>query len=195
MKDVVPRWARRSSASVPHPIDYWVSTGRMPLALNHHGSRISRQEPKYSPAQISALVSYVARLTGGGPPIPKVSTANADPGAGGSLYRLNCAACHSWAGNGGALEDREAPSLFAATPTQIAEAVRTGPSPMPKFGAAALSDQQLADVVAYIGVLDHPDNRGGNPLGYAGPLAEGAAAIVLGLGLLLVVLRLIGTRT
>jgi ubiquinol-cytochrome c reductase cytochrome c subunit len=176
-------------------IDYWVSTGRMPLAADHHGARINRRKPSYPPEEIAALVDYVAKLTGGGPAIPHISTAGADAAAGGVLYRLNCAACHSWAGTGGALEQREAPSLFAATPTQIAEAVRTGPDPMPRFGEAALTDKQLADVIAYVRVLDHSDNRGGDPLGGAGPLAEGAVAIVIGLGVLLVVTRLIGTRT
>jgi ubiquinol-cytochrome c reductase cytochrome c subunit len=176
-------------------VDYWVSTGRMPLAPDHHGARISRHPPKYPPSEIAQLVAYVAKLTGGGPPIPDVSTAHADEGQGGVLYRLNCAACHAWAGTGGALERREAPSLFAATPTQIAEAVRTGPEPMPAFGETALDRQQLDDVVAYVRGLDHADNRGGNPLGHAGPLAEGAVAIILGLGALLVAARLIGTRT
>ncbi|HEX4493667.1 MAG TPA: c-type cytochrome [Acidimicrobiia bacterium] len=177
-------------------IDYWVSTGRMPLAPNHRSSgRISRKTPKYSPTEIKELVAYVAKLTGGGLPIPEVSTAHANLAAGGVLYRLNCAACHAWAGTGGALQEREAPSLFASTPTQIAEAVRTGPEPMPAFGEAALDQQQLDDVVAYVRGLDHADNRGGNPLGHAGPLAEGAVAIILGLGALLIAARLIGTRT
>jgi ubiquinol-cytochrome c reductase cytochrome c subunit len=176
-------------------IDYWVSTGRMPLPPNHHGLRIERKPPKYPPSEIARLVDYVATLTGGGPAIPHVSTANADVGQGGVLYRLNCAACHAWAGTGGALQDREAPALSKATPTQIAEAVRTGPEPMPAFGDAALDHAQLDDVVAYVRGLDHTDNRGGDPLGHAGPLAEGAVAIVLGLGLLLLATRLIGTRT
>ena len=141
-----------------------------------------------------ALTWFVAQLTGGGPPIPHVA-AGGDAAAGGVQYRLNCAACHSWAGTGGALEDREAPNLFDATPTQIAEAVRTGPDAMPRFGAAALTPTQLNDVVAYIQRLDHPDDRGGSPLWHAGPLAEGAVAIILGLGALLVATRLIGTRT
>jgi quinol---cytochrome-c reductase cytochrome c subunit len=175
-------------------IDYWVSTGRMPLPQNHHGTRIDRHEPKYSHAEIEVLVAYVAQLTGGGPAIPHVAP-DGDPGVGGVLYRLNCAACHSWAGTGGALEDREAPNLFAATPTQIAEAVRTGPDAMPAFGEAAISGRQLSDVVAYIQRLDHPNDRGGAALGHAGPLAEGAVAIVLGLGALLIATRLIGTRT
>ena len=176
-------------------VDYWVSTGRMPLSIHHHGPRIDRKTPKYSPAEISALVQYVTQLTGGGGlPIPDVST-HGDAARGGELYRLNCAACHSWSGTGGALEDREAPNLFRATPTQIGEAVRVGPDAMPAFGEAAITNRQLDDVVAYVRDLDHPNDRGGLPLWHAGPLAEGAVAIVLGLGALLVALRLIGTRT
>ncbi len=176
-------------------IDYWVSTGRMPLPPGHRGPRIDRRPPKYPPAVEHALVAYVAKLTGGGPPIPHISTKGADVAAGGELYRLNCAACHSWDGTGGALTKREAPSLKPATPTQIAEAVRTGPEPMPRFGESALDDEQLADVVAYVEALDHPDDRGGNGLSHAGPLAEGAVGIVIGLGALLVAIRVIGTRT
>ncbi len=176
-------------------VDYWVSTGRMPLSIHHHGPRIDRKTPKYSAAEISALVQYVTQLTGGGGlPIPDVST-HGDAARGGELYRLNCAACHSWSGTGGALEDREAPNLFRATPTQIGEAVRVGPDAMPAFGEAAITNRQLDDVVAYVRDLGHPNDRGGLPLWHAGPLAEGAVAIVLGLGALLVVLRLIGTRT
>jgi len=176
-------------------VDYWVSTGRMPLSIHHHGPRIDRKQPLYSAAEIAALVQYVTHLTGGGGlPIPDVSP-RGNAAAGGVLYRLNCAACHSWSGTGGALEDREAPNLFRATPTQIAEAVRVGPDAMPAFGEAAIGNRQLDDVVAYVRDLDHPNDRGGLPLWHAGPLAEGAVAIVLGLGALLVVLRLIGTRT
>jgi quinol---cytochrome-c reductase cytochrome c subunit len=176
-------------------VDYWVSTGRMPLPLGHKGLRIPRQKPKYPPAEEAALVQYVAALTGGGPPIPQVSLSDANVAAGGQLYRLNCAACHAWAGTGGALVAREAPSLHKATPTQIAEAIRIGPDPMPAFGNAALNDAQVNDVVAYVRALDHPNDRGGIPLGHAGPLAEGAVGIIIGLGALLVVSRMIGTRT
>jgi ubiquinol-cytochrome c reductase cytochrome c subunit len=65
---------------------------------------------------------------------------------------------------------------------------------MPKFGTAAVPAGQLDDVVGYVHYLDHPQNRGGVPLWYLGPVAEGAVAIVLGLGLLLVLIRWIGSR-
>jgi ubiquinol-cytochrome c reductase cytochrome c subunit len=64
---------------------------------------------------------------------------------------------------------------------------------MPAFGTAAITDKQLNDIVAYVRYLRHPRDRGGNPLWYLGPLVEGGVAWIIGLGLLLVVIRLIGT--
>jgi ubiquinol-cytochrome c reductase cytochrome c subunit len=155
----------------------------------------SRHRAAYDLATIRALVDYVAALAPGGPAIPAV---HPDPGGlavGGEVYRLQCAACHAWAGTGGALYQRGAPPLHAATDTQIAEAVRTGPGQMPAFGTAAVPPDQLDALVAYVRYLDRPDNRGGSPLWYLGPVAEGGVAIVIGLGALLVISRWIGERT
>jgi ubiquinol-cytochrome c reductase cytochrome c subunit len=66
---------------------------------------------------------------------------------------------------------------------------------MPTFGRAALTDAQLQSLVRYVRYLGHPDDRGGSPLWHIGPLAEGAIAVFVGLGLLVVAVRLIGTRT
>jgi ubiquinol-cytochrome c reductase cytochrome c subunit len=175
-------------------VDYQVSTGRMPLSSPDADS--VRRTPKYRPATIRALVAYVQSITGGsGPPIPDVHPRAGDEARGGELFRGQCAACHSWSGEGGALTDREAPKTQSATATQIAEAVRTGPGNMPRFGQAAIADDQLDSLVAYTLYLDNPRNEGGEPLWHLGPLAEGAAAGVLGLGALLIACRWIGTRT
>jgi ubiquinol-cytochrome c reductase cytochrome c subunit len=175
-------------------VDYQVSTGRMPLRSPDAES--VRRTPKYRPATIRALVAYVQSITGGsGPRIPDVHPRAGNAARGGELFRGQCAACHSWSGEGGALTDREAPRTQAATAMQIAEAVRTGPGNMPRFGEAAIADDQLDSLVAYTRYLDHPRDRGGEPLWHLGPLAEGAAAGILGLGVLLIACRWIGTRT
>ena len=110
-------------------------------------------------------------------------------------FGLNCAACHSWSGRGGALLHREAPPLDASTETQILEAMLVGPGNMPSFGPAAVSDTDRADVAAYTRqIARHPDDRGGFPLWHLGPLPEGALAVFAGLVLLLVLARAIGTR-
>jgi ubiquinol-cytochrome c reductase cytochrome c subunit len=154
-----------------------------------------RKTPKYSRATIRELVAYVDSITGGGGiPIPQVNPRAGSVAEGGELFRLQCAACHAWSGEGGALLNREAPSTHPATPTQIAEAVRTGPLNMPAFGTAAIADNQLNSLVAYTLYLDKPRDRGGEPLWHLGPLAEGAAAGLLGLGALILAIRWIGTR-
>jgi ubiquinol-cytochrome c reductase cytochrome c subunit len=66
---------------------------------------------------------------------------------------------------------------------------------MPRFGTAALTDQQLQSVVRYVRYLRNPTDRGGNSLGHIGPLVEGAVAFVFGLGAMVLFIRWIGTRS
>jgi ubiquinol-cytochrome c reductase cytochrome c subunit len=194
-------------------VDYWVSTGRMPLLAGIDRPPKSRAQlpppgqvlpdtfapdrrrpPLYPPDVIAAIDDYVAGLTGPGPEIPQVNGQSGDLGRGGELFQEQCAACHAWGGDGGALLHREAPSLHRATPVQIAEAIRIGPGNMPAFGPAALNDADLRNVVAYVTYLDHPKDRGGNPLWHLGPVAEGGVAWLVGMVVLLLVVRWIGER-
>ena len=160
--------------------DFQLRTGRMPLAVI--GEQAVRKPPAYSDDEIKALVAYVASL-GPGPAIPTVDVATADVVHGGDLFRANCAACHNAAGVGGALSyGHHAPSLLSATPTEVVEAMRTGPGQMPVFGEDTFTDQQATDISAYVtGVLQHPDNRGGFPLGSTGPVPEGFVAWTVGI--------------
>jgi ubiquinol-cytochrome c reductase cytochrome c subunit len=173
-------------------VDYMVSTGRMPIA--DPDEKLHRRRSPYSPAMQRAIVEYVFRFGFGGVDIPVVQRRGADIAEGGELFRLHCAACHSWAGEGGALLHREAPTLRHSTVTQIAEAVRVGPGGMPAFGAAALDDQQLASLVAYVRSLRHPKDRGGLSLWHLGPLPEGAVAWMIGIVLLVLATQWIGER-
>jgi ubiquinol-cytochrome c reductase cytochrome c subunit len=180
-------------------VDYYLTTGRMPITdpaffLGNPDAEIKRHAPYYPPATITALEEYIETLTGpGGPPIPDINL-RANRAAGGELFRLQCAACHAWAGDGGALLHREAPELHDATPTQVGEAVRVGPGLMPAFGHAAIDDRQLDQLVAYVHYLAHPEDRGGNPLWHLGPFAEGFVAWTIGMTVLLLTIRWIGER-
>lgn len=160
--------------------DFQLSTGRMPLA--EPDSPSVRKAPGFDQADIDALVAYIASL-GRGPMVPEVDVADADVAAGGVAYRANCAACHNAAGSGGALSyGKAAPNLFQATPTQVVEAMRTGPGQMPVFGSNELGPATEDDIAAYVTqVLQHPDNRGGLPLGSIGPVPEGLVAALVGL--------------
>jgi ubiquinol-cytochrome c reductase cytochrome c subunit len=167
--------------------DYMLTTGRMPISDPDIKTR--RRAPAYSPETIQGLVDYVEGFGGGGTDIPEVRVEEADLALGGEIFGLQCAACHAWAGDGGALAKRYAPALHSSTPVQIAEAVRVGPGTMPAFGTAAVPDDQLDALVAYVRYLDHPEDRGGQPLWHLGPLVEGAVAWVVGMSVLYLAVR------
>jgi ubiquinol-cytochrome c reductase cytochrome c subunit len=170
--------------------DFQLRTGRMPLS--NPKELPVRHAPAFPDAQIRALVAYVASLDNG-PPIPTVLPGHLPDGN--QLYSLNCAQCHNAAGAGGALGYGDiVPPLHHATALDVVEAARTGPGPMPVFGPDTLSDQQVSDIAAYVQYLHRPDDRGGFGLGHLGPIPEGFVGWVVGLGLLLLAARLIGTR-
>jgi ubiquinol-cytochrome c reductase cytochrome c subunit len=175
-------------------VDFMLTTGRMPMA--DPTQPMLRQPPRFSRAEIDALIRYVASVAPGGPPIPIVHPDRGELASGGRLFAENCAPCHGANGQGAAVAQGEvAPSLHEATPTQIAEAVRIGPGPMPKFGDRVIDAGDLDALVRYVLFLRQAPDRGGLSLGHEGPVIEGFVAWLLGLGLLLAAVRLIGTTT
>ncbi len=175
----------------PASVDWWVSSGRMPLS--DPIPEPERKPPAYSSDDTDALVAYVTSLAPGGPPIPKLPAGNLQ--SGGQLYLTNCAACHGSSAVGAALPaGRVAPNLLGVPDIQVAEAVRLGPGLMPAFPPSALSDQQLANIVTYLGELPTHESHGGFSIGAIGPVTEGVVGWVIGLGLLVVVIRLLGKR-
>jgi ubiquinol-cytochrome c reductase cytochrome c subunit len=174
-------------------VDFWVSTGRMPLA--YPTAQAVEKTPSFTPAQSLAIAEYVASLGPGGPPIPTVDLKGANLAEGERLFSTNCAACHTITGVGDALSNGlYAPSLYPATPLEIAEAMRTGPGNMPRFGPKQLTNRQVDDIVAYVRYLRHPLDKGGFGLGHVGPIAEGFVAIVIGMGSLLLIAYWIAGR-
>ncbi|HLG93177.1 MAG TPA: c-type cytochrome [Acidimicrobiales bacterium] len=174
-------------------IDFWVSTGRMPLA-NPSAQPVSKP-PRFDKTQTRAIVAYVTSLAPGGPGIPAVNLSGADEATGFNLFSLNCASCHTITGVGDALSAGSyAPSLLQATPTQIAEAIRIGPGQMPRFSVQQISYRQLNDIVRYVSSLKNPDDRGGYGLGHVGPVTEGFIALLMGLGGLMLISYWVGER-
>ncbi len=176
----------------PAEADYAVSTGRMPI--EEPGDVRRRREVKYSPEEIEALVAFMRPFLAAQPDIPIVHAEAGDLAEGAELYQAECAACHQSAGAGGGLLGREAPSVFDATPLQVAEAIRSGPMTMPEYGPNVLSDHQVDSIVRYVTELKGPENRGGHPIWHLGPLPEGLIAWVAGMGLLIMAVKWIGER-
>lgn len=184
--------------------DFVLRTGRMPLSSAEEPMR--RRPSIYTEAEIDALVDHVQRFAPEGPDVPDTHPDRGDLGLGAELYQQNCAACHSTTGVGGALTQGQfpgpvqrrtgvvAPGIEASTPVEIAEAVRTGPGAMPVFAEGVLDPDELDSLVRYVLYLQEPVDRGGAAIGRIGPVAEGAVAWMVGLGILVVFSLWIGSR-
>jgi len=167
-------------------VDFQVSTGRMPA--KEIGAQVPEKRPVMNKAQTLALAAFIASL-GGGPPIPsgaQVDPASADAALGQQLFSSNCAACHNFAGAGGALTyGKYGPPLTAATPTQIYEAMLTGPEAMPVFSDSTVTPDQKRAIIRYVTQTRSEPNPGGFSLGRVGPVTEGIVGWLAGLGLVI----------
>lgn len=174
-------------------VEFYLTTGRMPASMP--GIENIARTPRFAPAQIDAIVGYVmSRSQGSNASVRVESTGNLQRGR--ALFIANCSACHGATGKGGAVGyGWLAPNLGSATVIQIAQAVRVGPGVMPSFDRQTLDDAELSDIVRFVNVLQtNPRQAGGIALGNIGAVAEGMVAWVLGLGLIVIVTRLIGTN-
>ncbi len=172
------------------PVDFYLSTGRMPLEQ-------PKEEPLRNPAQfnrtqIDAIIDYVSSF--GGPPAPTANPASGDLALGLHEFTLNCAGCHQVVARGGLTVNIPVPDLLEATPQQIAEAVRMGPYLMPHFDATQIDQHQLDSIARYVLWTRHPDNAGGWGIYNIGPIPEGMVAWFLALAAMVLVARLIGER-
>jgi ubiquinol-cytochrome c reductase cytochrome c subunit len=177
----------------PASVDFMLRTGRMPLA--NPADQSVRGEPKFTPVEIDALIAYVASIAPGGEPIPTVDTSAGDLALGAEVFLNNCAGCHGAGASGDSIGGGQiAPSLDPADPTEIGEAVRIGPGLMPRFGPETIDQHELDSMAAYLVWLRDHGDEGGLQLGRVGAVAEGLIAVVVGLGILILVLRLTGAK-
>ncbi|WP_188192910.1 cytochrome bc1 complex diheme cytochrome c subunit [Nonomuraea sp. SYSU D8015] len=165
-------------------VDFQMSTGRMPAA--NPGAQAPRKPPArwVNETTTRQIAAYVQSL-GGGPLVPaaeQVDPKGGDAGRGGELFRANCIQCHNWVGAGGALtQGKYAPNLNSATPTQIYEAMVTGPQAMPVFNDTTITPKEKQDMIAYITQVRAQKDPGGFGLGRIGPVTEGLVAWIVGL--------------
>ena len=138
---------------------------------------------------VPLLALPVLPSAAGTEPEPRVETASVPSGQ--RLFIANCAPCHGATAHGGAVGGGAlAPALDVATPVQVAEAMLIGPGEMPVF--SGLPQGQRDAVVSYVAFLQAQPNPGGVSIGAIGPVPEGFAAWVLGLGLILIVVLVVG---
>jgi ubiquinol-cytochrome c reductase cytochrome c subunit len=168
-------------------VDFQVGTGRMPMA--DMSQQAMRKAPLYTPEETAALAAYVASLAPG-PEIPTEEQLNYERDGsiaeGGELFRNNCAMCHNFAGQGGALtQGKYAPTLMGIEPKHIYEAMVTGPQAMPVFSDKTITPEEKKSIIKWIKHAESEPNLGGASLGRVGPVTEGLLAWTLGLGLLI----------
>ncbi|MDJ0461372.1 c-type cytochrome [Streptomyces sp. H27-C3] len=179
-------------------VDFQVGTGRMPA--QQPGAQVPKKKKIYSQAEIDQLAAYVASL-GAGPITPtekQYNPAGADIAKGGELFRTNCAQCHNFTGEGGALTNgKYAPNLEGVEPKHFFEAMQTGPQNMPSFPDGTMPEEQKRDIIAYIQTVngEKSENPGGHALGGLGPVSEGLFSWIFGLGSLVAVAVWVAAHT
>ena len=168
-------------------VDFQVGTGRMPMA--DMSTQAMRKPRVHNEEETAALAAYIASLAPG-PAVPGESELNyerdGNTAEGGELFRNNCAMCHNFAGQGGALtQGKYAPTLMGVEPKHIYEAMITGPQSMPVFSDKTITPEEKLSIIKWIKSAEAEPNLGGATMGRIGPVTEGLLAWVLGLGLLI----------
>lgn len=169
-----------SLAGVGQAATYFqVITGRMPVAENE--AQVPRKRPLFDEEETAQLSAYIQSI-GGGPTVPTVLRNDAEVAKGGELYRLNCASCHNFTGQGGALsQGKYAPNLDPATDPEIYAAMLSGPQSMPKFSDTQLTPDEKQAIVSFVQLNKATVDPGGLPLGGFGPAPEGLIAFLVGM--------------
>jgi ubiquinol-cytochrome c reductase cytochrome c subunit len=163
-------------------VEFQVETGRMPAARPQQ-AQIERKQPLFSSEQAKQMGAYIQEL-GGGPQLPSGENLRegGDIAAGGRLFRVNCASCHAFSTNGGALSSgKYAPSLQPSTDRQIYAAMVSGPQNMPVFGDNQLTPQEKRDIIAYVQYQKMDKDPGGFGLGRYGPVPEALVIFLIGM--------------
>lgn len=180
-------------------VDFMLRTGRMPAEIPFEQEY--HKPPRFDEHQLESIVDYVTSKSSGSKMLPVVNApdfAKAPPGMlkkGREVYEENCEHCHAATGHGDGVGYLDvAPELMDATPEEIAEAVRMGPDVMPVFGKNIIDDKNLDALITYVGYLQRGKyNPGGLQLANWGPISEGFMTWAFGIGLLVLLVRRIGS--
>ena len=168
-------------------VDFQVGTGRMPMA--DMSQQAMRKKPLYTEEQTAALAAYVASLAPGPASLTNEEIEwerDGNTAEGGELFRNNCAMCHNFAGQGGALtQGKYAPTIMGVEAKHIYEAMITGPQSMPVFSDKTITVEEKLSIIKWIKAAEAEPNLGGASLGRVGPVTEGLLVWTFGLGLLI----------
>ncbi len=103
--------------------------------------------PVPAPAPTPTAAPTPTHEASAAPPTPEAA-ATGDPVRGKEAYAGRCATCH-----GGDATGKYGPSLTGLDPDDMEQAVRQGKGGMPAYGTNTITEQDLEDIMAYIGAL------------------------------------------
>ena len=159
----------------------------MPMA--DMSQQAERKPPKYNAEETAALAAYVASLAPGPSAVDGANLnyeRDGNTAQGGELFRTNCAMCHNFAAQGGALsQGKYAPTLMGVQPKYMYEAMITGPQSMPIFSDKTITPAEKLSIIKWIKAAQNEPSLGGATTGRVGPVTEGLLAWLLGLGSLI----------
>ncbi len=143
-------------------VDLVMRTGRMPPAANPFDNQ--PRAVAFDDEARLAIVAYTVQEFGLTNDLADITQLpEGDAGRGQRVYATNCAACHGSTGAGGVAGGGAwTPLVSSYEPATIAEAIRVGPFQMPAFGEDQITDQEIADVGAF---LEEVHSESGTPLG------------------------------
>jgi ubiquinol-cytochrome c reductase cytochrome c subunit len=172
-------------------VHFMLDTGRMPASVPY--VQHPHKPSLFTEREIDELSDYIVdhfSMTNDRA-LPIVGPG--DVARGRELFSVNCQQCHGVGAAGEAIGygyQRVAPSLHHATIFEVAEAIRSGPGVMPRFGENVLSDQDVDDIAHYVNLIQVSDqNPGGLALSNVGASAEGLVAWTVGIGLLVFLIK------
>ena len=175
-------------------VDFQVSTGRMPLQSK--GAQAPKKKEAFNQEEINTMAAFIASLAPG-PAIPaeEMYRTDGDLNEGGQIFRTNCASCHNFLGNGGALSrGKYAVSMKETSAKHIYEAMLTGPQSMPTFNDGALTPEQKKDVITWLKYMHNSSDPGGYAAGRIGPVSEGLFLWTVVVGVLIAAAIWLGAK-
>lgn len=144
-------------------VDLVMRTGRMPPAANPFDNQ--PREIAFTDEERLAIVAFTVEEFGLVNDLDEIigGLPEGDAGRGQAVYAENCAACHGNTGAGGVAGGGAwTPAVNIYDTATIAEATRIGPFQMPAFGSDIITDEEVADIGAF---LEEVRNEAGTPLG------------------------------
>ncbi|MGI8574492.1 MAG: c-type cytochrome [Egibacteraceae bacterium] len=187
----VPALVGRDEVTLAY-IDLVLQTGRMPPNPSAPFDNQYRNVI-FDESERAALVAFADQALGIEGRVEPVGEGVA--GRGQDVYAANCAACHGATGDGGVAGGGSwTPNVSQYGSETLAQAIRIGPFEMPAFGPDQITDQEVADVAAF---LEEVQSEEGTPLGLVelNPVFVSGFVAALAVLLLLSLLFISGTPT